>query len=56
IASGWRFGELRDDAQKISSCLTSFDNLPSEDKQHNVTTTIENLKSLLAFGYHIGME
>ncbi|CAM4882414.1 unnamed protein product [Rotaria socialis] len=56
IANGWRFAECRDDAQKISPCLTSFDNLPPEDKQHNATTTIENLKSLLAYGYHIGME
>ncbi|CAF4086783.1 unnamed protein product [Rotaria sordida] len=56
IANGWRFGEHRDDTQKINPCLTSFDNLPSEEKQHNITTTIENLKSLFAFGYHIGIE
>ncbi|CAF4491753.1 unnamed protein product, partial [Rotaria sp. Silwood2] len=56
IANGWRFGENRDDIQKINSCLKSFDNLPIEEKQHNITTTVENLKSLLAFGYHIGIE
>jgi hypothetical protein len=27
-----------------------------EERQHNLQTTIENLKSLLAFGYHIGIE
>ncbi|CAF4732744.1 unnamed protein product, partial [Rotaria sp. Silwood1] len=56
IANGWRFGEFRDDTQKTNPCLTSFENLPSEEKKHNQTTIIENLKSLLAFGYHIGME
>lgn len=47
---------MRDDAQKINPCIAPFDSLPPEEKQHNVTTTIESLKSLFAFGYHIGME
>ncbi|CAF3538671.1 unnamed protein product [Rotaria sordida] len=56
IATGWHFGEYRDDLQKIHSCLTSFDRLPLAEKQYNIKTAMENLKSLIALGYHIGVE
>lgn len=44
IASGWRFGEFRDDGQKIHPCLTSFAMLPLSEKQYHTTTAMENLK------------
>ncbi|CAF2039726.1 unnamed protein product, partial [Rotaria magnacalcarata] len=56
VASGWRFGEYRDDLQKVHSCLTSFDRLPIAEKQYHITTAMENLKSLIALGYHVGVE
>jgi len=56
IASGWRFGEFRDDSQKVHPCLTTFAMLPLSEKQYHTTTAMENLKSLLALGYHIGVE
>ncbi|CAF1664754.1 unnamed protein product, partial [Adineta ricciae] len=56
ISCGWRFGEFRDDSQKVHPCLTSFDRLPMAEKQYHTTTALENLKSLLALGYHIGVE
>ncbi|UJR36545.1 hypothetical protein I4U23_029265 [Adineta vaga] len=56
ISSGWRFGEFRDDSQKMHPCLTTFDRLPLAEKQYHTTTAMENLKSLLALGYHIGVE
>jgi ryanodine receptor 2 len=48
--------QIRDDAQKKHPCLTFFENLPADEKQHHLTTATDNLKSLLAFGYHIGSE
>ncbi|CAF1381800.1 unnamed protein product, partial [Adineta ricciae] len=56
IANGWKYGEYRDDAQKRHPCLTFFENLAPDERQKHLSTATENLKSLLAFGYHIGLE
>ncbi|UJR09568.1 hypothetical protein I4U23_013803 [Adineta vaga] len=56
IANGWKFGEYRDEAQKRHPSLTFFENLPFDEKHQHLTTATDSLKSLLAFGYHIGLE
>ena len=56
IATGWHYGEYRDDLNKIHSSLTSFDHLPISEKQYLTGTAMDNLKSSLALGYHIGVE
>jgi len=48
--------KFRDDIQKIHPYLISFDQLPLEEKQYNILASSENLKSLLAFGCHIGID
>ncbi|CAF1123978.1 unnamed protein product [Adineta steineri] len=56
IANGWKFGEQRDDVGKKHPSVTYFEELPLNEKQHDLTTATENLKSLLAFGYHISYD
>ena len=48
--------KYRDDFQKTHPCLAPFDHLPPEEKQYDSKTAVESLKSLLSFGYYIGME
>ena len=56
IDQGWQFGERREDSRRKHPCLTTFERLPSSERQYDLTLAYETLRTLLALGYHISME
>ncbi|KAF7261042.1 hypothetical protein EG68_01789 [Paragonimus skrjabini miyazakii] len=56
IDQGWRYGERRDDQQKLHPCLTTFNKLPNQDRQYNVTLAYETLRTIVGLGYNITYE
>lgn len=56
IASGWTYGETRDDAKKTTPCLVPYDKLPESEKDYDRNTAMETLKFILAKGYKITKE
>ena len=53
ISQGWRFGEQRDDAQKLHPCLIPYDELPDSEKQYDRDTALETLRLIVKLGYEI---
>ncbi|KAL3202671.1 hypothetical protein MRX96_012067 [Rhipicephalus microplus] len=56
IDSGWRYGDVRDDARRLHPCLTSFEHLPMAEKKYDTTLALQTLKTILALGYHITVD
>ncbi|KAA3679890.1 ryanodine receptor 2 [Paragonimus westermani] len=46
----------RDDQQKLHPCLTTFNKLPNQDRQYNVTLAYETLRTIVGLGYNITYE
>ena len=55
IQAGWNFGLVRDDTRRQNPCLTSFDRLPEQQRNFNITLVTETLKTIVALGYLIGI-
>ena len=55
IQSGWTFALVRDDVKKQNPCLTSFERLPEQQRQFNTTMAGQNLRTIIALGYHVGL-
>jgi ryanodine receptor 1 len=55
IQSGWTFALVRDDAKKQNPCLTSFERLPEQQRSFNITMAGQNLRTIIALGYHVGL-
>lgn len=53
ISQGWKFGEQRDDAQKLHPCLIPYDELPDSEKQYDRDTALETLRLIVKLGYEI---
>lgn len=53
IADGWRFGEQRDDSQKLHPCLVPYKDLPDSEKQYDRQIALGTLKAILALGYKV---
>jgi len=53
IADGWRWGEVRDDEQKLHPCLVSYDELPEIEKDYDRRTALATLKTIVKLGYTI---
>jgi len=53
IADGWRYGDRRDDANKLHPCLIPYAALPDSEKQYDRNAAMETLKAILALGYRI---
>lgn len=53
MASGWTYGETRDDARKTHPCLIPYEELPESEKEYDRNTSIETLKFILAQGFKI---
>ena len=56
IASGWTYGEKRDDDKKQTPCLVEYEELPESEKEYDRNTSIETLKLILKLGYKIVRE
>ena len=51
IAQGWRYGEERDDGEKLHPCLIPYSQLSDDEKQFDRSTSLETLKCILKLGY-----
>ena len=53
LEQGWRYGPVRNDAQKLHPCLVPYDRLPEAEKEHDRNTVRETMKALRSLGYNI---
>ncbi|KAJ1347269.1 hypothetical protein KIN20_002290 [Parelaphostrongylus tenuis] len=53
IELGWSYGETRSETLRKHPCLTSFDRLPTTEKQYNINLALDTLKAIEALGYHL---
>ena len=53
IADGWKWGEVRDDEQKLHPCLVAYEELPESEKDYDRRTALATLKTIVKLGYTI---
>ena len=53
IADGWKYGETRNDAQKLHPCLVHYEELPESEKEYDRNTAMETLKAIKKLGFRI---
>ena len=53
IKEGWKYGEVRDDANKVTPCMVEYDELPESEKEYDRNTSLETIKLILKLGYTI---
>jgi ryanodine receptor 2 len=53
LKDGWRYGERRNDSERLHPCLVPYNELPEEEKEYDRNTTREVLKAILATGFSI---
>ncbi|MDR1003045.1 MAG: Ryanodine receptor Ryr [Oscillospiraceae bacterium] len=56
INDGWRYGEKRDDEQRLHPCLVPYDELSEEEKEYDRHTSLETLKCIVKMGYKISAQ
>uniref|UniRef100_A0A915B3X3 Ryanodine receptor n=2 Tax=Parascaris TaxID=6254 RepID=A0A915B3X3_PARUN len=56
IELGWTYGETRDENQRQHPCLTSFDRLPTNEKNYNINLAVDTMKTIDALGYNMVTE
>lgn len=56
IAQGWKYGEERNDIEKLHPCLVEYDKLSDNEKQFDRNTALETLKCIIKLGYKIEKE
>ena len=53
IKEGWKYGEVRDDAKRLTPCMVEYDELPESEKEYDRNTSLETIKLILKLGYKI---
>ncbi|MBQ9254823.1 MAG: Ryanodine receptor Ryr [Bacteroidales bacterium] len=53
IEQGWKYGEKRDDENKLHPCLIAYEDLPDSEKVYDRNSAIETLKLILKLGFKI---
>ncbi|MEZ5448568.1 MAG: RyR domain-containing protein [Thiolinea sp.] len=53
IQDGWRYGEARDDEQRLHPGLVPYDELSESEKEYDRQTAGEVMKAILAAGFRI---
>ena len=53
LADGWKWGEVRDDEQKLHPCLVAYEELPESEKDYDRRTALATLKTIVKLGYTI---
>ena len=56
MKDGWRYGEARNDAEKLHPCLVPYDQLPESEKEYDRSTSMHTLKLIMKLGYKIVKE
>lgn len=53
IKEGWKYGEQRDDANKLTPCMVAYEDLPDSEKEYDRNTSLETIKLIVKLGYKI---
>jgi hypothetical protein len=53
LAEGWRFGVMRNDAQKTHPCLIPYCDLPESEKAYDRRAAMETVRAIVWLGYTI---
>lgn len=53
MAEGWRYGEKRDDKNKLTPCMVEYEELPESEKEYDRNTSLETIKLIISLGYKI---
>ena len=53
INDGWKYGEVRNDANKETPCLVPYSKLPESEKEYDRKTAFETIKLIIKLGYKI---
>lgn len=53
IKEGWKYGEKRDDTNKLTPCMVEYEDLPDSEKEYDRNTSLETIKLILKMGYTI---
>lgn len=53
MEEGWRYGESRNDVDKVHPDLLPYDQLPESEKEYDRKTVVEALKAIMALGYEV---
>ena len=53
IKDGWKYGEERNDAEKLHPCLVPYEELTEAEKEYNRNTSQETLKLIMKLGFKI---
>lgn len=56
LKDGWRWGETRDDSQKLHPCLVSYEELDDTERSYDREIVEQVIKGLIALGYRITEE
>ena len=53
IKDGWKYGEERNDAEKLHPCLVPYEELTEAEKEYDRKTSQETLKLIMKRGFKI---
>ena len=53
INDGWKYGEVRNDANKETPCLVPYRELSESEKEYDRKTAFETIKLIIKLGYKI---
>lgn len=53
ISEGWTYGKERNDEIKTTPCLVPYEELPENEKNYDMDTSLETLKLIKKLGYKI---
>jgi len=53
LADGWRYGDERNDAEKLHPCLVPYEDLPESEKVYDRNTAMKTLKVIKKLSFKI---
>lgn len=53
MKDGWKYGEERNDAEKLHPCLVPYEELTEAEKEYDRKTSQETLKLIMKLGFKI---
>ena len=53
MKDGWKYGDTRDDVNKLTPCMVEYEDLPESEKEYDRNTSLETIKLILKLGYKI---
>lgn len=53
LRDGWRYGEQRDDGQKLHPCLVPYEELDQTERGYDLEIVEQVIKGLISLGYEI---